>query len=785
MHEDARQVQLHLEAHVHVRAVDGRRPPQREAPVRDLVQTAALRVGKLLVLHLLLEARRLLPEQALPRGERRRLEQRVLQNRLHATQVLDHIRAVVVQVPQAAVVALVRPPQLVPAHQRVLLEHQPRAVALVVRQRVPVALEQRVDARQTQLPRVVQVLVGESPVARVRLRLLQRVLRPDGLRGLNLAEPGGDVAEQVGDQLVLLVAHAVAEVRDACAGLLGHVQVRLRNQDVAHAHHAQAAQLLRRVEHHGREARGHLAVEAHLDARLDLVLALHQDVQHLLRVDHRLAEVGHQPDQRRVPLVRHLRERRTAAAHQNLPHVVLERLHLLLAHAQIRQRRLLLRALVLQRPRPVARLHLLLARRAHLRQDAHLEAAHVEQQVRVVARVHAHERPLPLEGGQRPRQATLHVPEHGTAQVHVVLHQSHARVTRPALLVVVAHDVLVVGVRVLRQEALNQVLRLLRREPEYDVHLVHIARVQPDRVPRLRLRVVEGQILVRQCRRTCQLRRARHAQQQQIQNQPVVLEDEAGELQAGNQPVVIDVLHVLEGDLHVALLRHVIRQVRVHDQPQQTRQQRRVDLLEHLVERRLHQHVALAVVAGPEVRQVVDALAELVHQVRLRLLVARLHPVGEQLALVRLVPQVLVQVRVGDLLQRVDLVHGHQVRVQVQELQPHVLEHVLRHQVPLDLLQRLMGVVEAVFDQRQLVALQLVHAARAVVVLAQPLQRQRQQLRVVLVLHGRERDRREVPGLQPVDRRVVDGRALLRRHVRAVLQVVLLPLLLLLQEETR
>lgn len=48
-HEDTGEVQLHLEAHVHVGAVDGRRPPQREAAVRDLVQTTALRVGQLLV----------------------------------------------------------------------------------------------------------------------------------------------------------------------------------------------------------------------------------------------------------------------------------------------------------------------------------------------------------------------------------------------------------------------------------------------------------------------------------------------------------------------------------------------------------------------------------------------------------------------------------------------------------------------------------------------------------------------------------------------------------------
>ena len=49
--------------------VDGRRPPQREPPVGDLVEAGPLRVGQLLVLHRLLEAGRLLPEQALPRGE--------------------------------------------------------------------------------------------------------------------------------------------------------------------------------------------------------------------------------------------------------------------------------------------------------------------------------------------------------------------------------------------------------------------------------------------------------------------------------------------------------------------------------------------------------------------------------------------------------------------------------------------------------------------------------------------------------------------------------------------
>ena len=46
-----------------------------------------------------------------------------------------------------------------------------------------------------------------------------------------------------------------------------------------------------------------------------------------------------------------------------------------------------------------------------------------------------------------------------------MLHEAHARVTWPALLVVVADDVLVVRVGVLRQVALDQVARFFRGKP--------------------------------------------------------------------------------------------------------------------------------------------------------------------------------------------------------------------------------------------------------------------------------------------------------------------------------
>jgi len=61
VHEDAREVQLDLEPDVDIGTVDRRRPPQREATVWDLVQTRALGVGQLLVLHRLLKAAGLLP----------------------------------------------------------------------------------------------------------------------------------------------------------------------------------------------------------------------------------------------------------------------------------------------------------------------------------------------------------------------------------------------------------------------------------------------------------------------------------------------------------------------------------------------------------------------------------------------------------------------------------------------------------------------------------------------------------------------------------------------------
>ena len=57
----------------------------------------------------------------------------------------------------------------------------------------------------------------------------------------------------------------VPEVGDAQIRLLAVAKVGLRNEDVAHGQHAQASNLLGRVENDRRESGGHLGVEPNLD----------------------------------------------------------------------------------------------------------------------------------------------------------------------------------------------------------------------------------------------------------------------------------------------------------------------------------------------------------------------------------------------------------------------------------------------------------------------------------------------------------------------------------------
>jgi len=120
---------------------------------------------------------------------------------------------------------------------------------------------------------------------------------------------------------------------------------------------------------------GHFRVEADLDPSLDLVLALDQHVQQLLGVDHRLPEVGHEPDERRVPLVDNLGEGGGAGGHEDLADPVVELGHGLLVHAEEALGRPLLGHLVLQVPDAVP-VRELLVRGAHLNRISECDFFH-------------------------------------------------------------------------------------------------------------------------------------------------------------------------------------------------------------------------------------------------------------------------------------------------------------------------------------------------------------------------------------------------------------------------
>lgn len=81
--------------------------------------------------------------------------------------------------------------------------------------------------------------------------------------------------------------------------------------------------------------------------------------------------------------------------------------------------------------------------------------------------------------------------------------------------------------------------------------------------------------------------------------------------------------------------------------------------------------------------QVVDSLAILVEQQRRRLSVAWFDPVGKKSSLVSLVPQVLIEICVSNLLKRINFVGRNQVTVKIHKRKSYLLEDSLCQQVSL------------------------------------------------------------------------------------------------------
>ncbi len=178
---------------------------------------------------------RLLPEQTFPSGESSTFEQRMFKNTLNTSKSRDHIDPVVVELPELTVVSLIGPPERIRSKAVELLEMCPQSPSFVVGEGMSVLLEERIDTGYTSVPTALQVLKGESPIARRCLFSLQGVLRPHSSRVEELCLPWLQVSVEVGNKLVLLMCHTGSEVGNAAAiGLLRPPKIRLRNKDEAH-----------------------------------------------------------------------------------------------------------------------------------------------------------------------------------------------------------------------------------------------------------------------------------------------------------------------------------------------------------------------------------------------------------------------------------------------------------------------------------------------------------------------------------------------------------------------
>ena len=81
---------------------------------------------------------------------------------------------------------------------------------------------------------------------------------------------------------------------------------------------------------------------------------------------------------------------------------------------------------------------------------------------------------FPLHPADAAGHPVVNVPDNGPAKVHNMLHQPYPRVPRPAPLAVVAHHILVVGVGMPGEVALDENPDLLGGKPEEPVDLVQV-----------------------------------------------------------------------------------------------------------------------------------------------------------------------------------------------------------------------------------------------------------------------------------------------------------------------
>lgn len=82
-----------------------------------------------------------------------------------------------------------------------------------------------------------------------------------------------------------------------------------------------------------------------------------------------------------------------------------------------------------------------------------------------------------MNGSYTTRQSVLYFPENSSSKIDIMLHQSHSAVFRPAFFVIVTNNILVVWIRILGKESLNQLSGLIRYKSENNINMINVTHV--------------------------------------------------------------------------------------------------------------------------------------------------------------------------------------------------------------------------------------------------------------------------------------------------------------------
>ena len=154
------------------------------------------------------------------------------------------------------------------------------------------------------------------------------------------------------------------------------------------------------------------------------------------------------------------------------------------------------------------------------------------------------------------------------------------------------------------------------------------------------------------------------------------------------------------------------------------------------------------------------------------------------MSLISLIPEILVEVGIGDFLYRLNIVDGVDAAVVVVHVNANFLESTLRKQEALDTCKCRSRRVVSLLDESKLFSLVLIQTTLDGVCFSQSFQGQNQDLGVVLVRYSWEGYWRVLPRFEPMDCRCVDGHGFFRRDIRTIFHIIVLALLFRFQPQS-